>query len=254
MTTAVCISGALRSFLSPTVQNNLFLNFHRIGYHYFLSSDRAISVADERLKILLDNQSVTNTKHGCTLRSCSQSCKKYLKNETLQHFTSRHMQRLDMAIKLSKCFDMIMQRSLRFSFEYIIRIRPDHIFISAYDYLLHRSTSILLSDDNIAISRFTNLKTVFLTPFHVYSTCIPNNQWSLICNRVFTYAEIKSLSRCPPCFPCEPMRLIGVIDNVSLNEIKIDFCSVSFNRENVKGISSSTLTIQKKMQAKCGES
>ena len=221
--TAVCISGTSRSFFDEEVQLS-YLRLHRPGFEYFLSTDivnltrKQHMVHPIRDWIMRDNNegNILSYEHACGTSSCMQT---WL---------------LPMVQRFAYCFNSMKQyeNKKHFSYEYILRLRPDHVFYSrlpSFDSLVKQGT-IHIWDDQIAISHRKDAISVLAIPSLAYSVCHTSEQWKRCCPD-----NGSTMSCSDGNAPCEAFYSISLYSDIKIlqlgwsarmasNKNKYDFC------------------------------
>ena len=207
---AVCISGLLRTFLEPHVQENFVAHLHWPGYKYFLASDRVVDQNDDRLKIPLRNQTQLRLHVG----------RHIIHNKTCPspNMTSRHRQinQINMATRLQSCMSMLLHEEARWSTQhhFVFRVRPDCLFLVRLPHaaVIHQREShgheLLLLDDLLAIAPRRYAAAIYTVPNAVFSSCVTVDAWRYACQRNLDWPTIERMSHCPPCVPCQTMALV----------------------------------------------
>ena len=188
--TAVCVAGALRTFLQPPVQQSFVGNLHHTGHEYFIATDQPrpatakILVAPIRAWIAHGLQQPigdegrpnTPTKDKHPRGRCPRgTCNPF---RFLYPFVER----------LAECYYAIQaeEGSQRLRYSVVLRLRPDHILLRRMP-PVHPVTGwlgvplvpgrILLWDDQISVSRRDDAAAMLLTPVLAYQTCADEKQW-----------------------------------------------------------------------------
>ena len=189
--TAVCLVGALRTFLQLPVQRAFVEHIHHAGYEYFMSTDRQRPVDDVGLAVApirawhadgsaphigLVGRPNTPTRDQLPRGRCPRA--------TCNPF--RFL--LPFARKLAECYYSIQAEEgvRRLRYASVLRLRPDVIFLRPMP-TVHPLGGwlgvqlvpgrVLIWDDQISVSRRQDAAAMLLAPSLSYATCIDEPQW-----------------------------------------------------------------------------
>ncbi|EOD11340.1 hypothetical protein EMIHUDRAFT_214667 [Emiliania huxleyi CCMP1516] len=204
---AVCISGQLRTFLDREVQDGFADQLHRSGYEYFLSTDAPLNQADYRLRIQLRAVHAASEDVARPVGHCPRH-------------TSNHRFLLPMAARLAACYYLMQKEEAErsFSYELVLRVRPDHIFSKRVPPVPHLFPGsalegvIALNDDQVALASRSDAKTMLLVPSISYANCASADEWAQACTCQGceqVNVDAAALGDHLP-VPCCPMKLITV--------------------------------------------
>jgi hypothetical protein len=199
---AVCLSGALRTFLQPPVQRAFSENLHYQGYEYFVSTDRPRPAPELLVVSPVRSWSFASgcandrpTKGGDGIERCDLDrgrpnsaekdqlprgrCPRGTCNpfRFLQPFAARH----------AECYYAIQSEegASRIRYATVLRLRPDHIVLRRLPRVSETGwlgqplvpRRVLLWDDQWALSRRDDAASMLLSPALVYGTCADEAQW-----------------------------------------------------------------------------
>ena len=186
---AVCISGAMRTFLQMEVQEHFVENFHHQGYEYFVSTDTpkpnstALKVSPIRawdvtpndpnnmnLEVGRPNYPGEPHRGPCPPGTCDPG--RFL---------------LPFVQKFAECYYSMLQYEGKKGRQYdlVLRVRPDHLFLKripmatpdGWMNIQLRPGKILLWDDQISAAFREDAATTLLAPSIAYSACTTVRQW-----------------------------------------------------------------------------
>lgn len=199
--TAVCISGTLRTFTTEDVQLS-FMRLHRPGYEYYVSTNKK-----KNGMILIDPIIDWVVRNMDSFDYDETECDK---------FSCMHRNLLTMVQRYAYCYHSIQthEHKLDFKYDYILRIRPDHVFYTPLP-LIKSKNKIALWDDQIAFSHRNHAYSVLAVPSLTYSTCYNISQWREICSE-----PILDTWNCSHGTPCEPMNSIKLYSNAKTYNIE----------------------------------
>jgi len=250
---AVCLSGAMRTFLDPDVQQSMLAWMHKPGYEYFCSFDKPVSNTSWQ-RVLLKPIIGVHVEAG----------EKGWKNMTCRCplGTNMHRHYYPMAHRLLGCRKEILaaERRGKFLYAYILRARPDHLFLrmwwhprellaeiaagqeqrlfATYQQTRNRppfaGADVLIYDDHMAVARRKHLDAILQCPATVYSSCQSVAAWQEACRdtgkgQAFALSkELMSKRMYPWCkndvyvkggAPCCPMGHIRHCANVTVRDV-----------------------------------
>jgi hypothetical protein len=180
---AVCLSGELRSFYQPSVQEGLIKRLDKPGYEYFISTDHGSAAAGPRPESIVStgrgasapwNDSISNdsmgSSEGAVVGSTLSVRSVYVDSgETLRpdrngnehgqlscpRGTMTHPYLFPMTVRFVACARLIFreERQRRFSYTHVIRTRTDLLFVGPFPHpeeaLARANADVLLFDDQV---------------------------------------------------------------------------------------------------------
>jgi hypothetical protein len=180
---AVCLSGELRSFYQPSVQEGLIKRLDKPGYEYFISTDHGSAAAGPRPESIIStgrgasapwNDSISNdsmgSSAGAVVGSTLSVRSVYVDSgETLRpdrngnehgqlscpRGTMTHPYLFPMTVRFVACARLIFreERQRRFSYTHVIRTRTDLLFVGPFPHpeeaLARANADVLLFDDQV---------------------------------------------------------------------------------------------------------
>jgi len=212
METAVCLSGQLRTLLTPAVQDSMISMVHQPANEYFISTEKWLDQHDPRLRISpviavyadtagedLHPDRTNGSKHG--LKAC-------------RNHTMTHPYLFPQAVRWVACQRLLIreEQARRMQYTHVLRIRTDIRFVSplppAPEALALAGRDILLFDDMIALSAREHADALLLNPLLFYRACHGDVEWTRACGRPVDPGELSG-TIWPP---CSPMNLIATYD------------------------------------------
>jgi hypothetical protein len=248
---AVCFSGTLRTFLEPHMQWHFIHHLHRPEYDYFLASDRHVNPRDQRLQLLLRNQTTTRLRDKSKPPNCP-----------ARQMTRRHCTKEFVASRLIGCYHMLLhaetvEAAPPRQYQYVLRLRPDHLFARLFPSVAvlfaeqSGGRELLLWDDSMALARRAHAHALYVIPQQAYRECASVETWNYVCNHTYrsasldapfgyrqvqiaqaSWTDIEALTRCPACSPCVDMALITWFASPKLHwaEMHVEPCAVMLER------------------------
>ena len=193
--TAVCIAGAMRTFLQPVVQEAFVVNVHHRGYEYFVSTDHP-RPPPSRIRVGPIRVWLTVGKANAVLtdgRPDSTEAEQSPRGPCPDHTCNSHRFVLPMAQRLADCYHSIVREEgrRRGLYHAVFRLRPDHLFqrrlpsahtmLSDPAYEASEEGTVLLYDDQMAVARRSDAAAVLMTPVLAYDTCATDSEWRAAC-------------------------------------------------------------------------
>ena len=166
---AVCLSGELRSFYQPSVQEGLIKRLDKPGYEYFISTDHGGRGASAPWNDSISNDSMGSSA-GAVVGSTLSVRSVYVDSgETLRpdrngnehgqlscpRGTMTHPYLFPMTVRFVACARLIFreERQRRFSYTHVIRTRTDLHFVVPFPHpeeaLARANADVLLFDDQV---------------------------------------------------------------------------------------------------------
>lgn len=220
--TAVCIAGAIRTFLDPEVQESFVARLHQPGYDYFVVSDvpyPAARASDIRIAPLrawvyggITGEVDSGRPGGLRVGEIPECAKNSCNAHRYLYYA--------IADRLVECYREIQREEGRRGWRYdtVLKIRPDHYFTHPLPPVgptlahAHPPGTVHIYDDQIALSRREDAAAILLTPVIVYTTCAGYRDWEIACGNI----DQDMFRRCLVYKeePCEPMRLLAAFGRV----------------------------------------
>lgn len=212
--TAVCLSGQLRVFLEPAVQDSLVAHLHHQGYEYFVSTDVVLSPHDGRLKVAPVVAVYTDSGSPLTTDGWRDGGNHH-GQLTCPRGTAAHFYLFPQMVRFVSCHQMIVREETlrKAQYTYVMRTRTDLLFRLPFPAppvalarQTHKAPDLVLFDDQLSVAAREHAATILLNPVLAYRECHDAEQCSLACG--------KSVQECTRvlakgAFPCPPMNLIA---------------------------------------------
>ena len=180
METAVCLSGQLRTLLTPAVQDSMISMVHQPANEYFISTEKWLDQHDPRLRISpviavyadsagedLHPDRTNGNKHG--LKAC-------------RNHTMTHPYLFPQAVRWVACQRLLIreEQARRMQYTHVLRIRTDIRFVSplppAPEALALAGRDILLFDDMIALSAREHADALLTAQSAAILSCLPRRR------------------------------------------------------------------------------
>lgn len=194
--TAVCIAGALRTFLQPVVQQSWLTFLHRSHYEYFVSTDQPINDAAGSLLIAPVRAWIASGPTGFfdDGRPNTPLRDKLPRGRCPRGTCNPFRFLLPFAHRLAELYYALQQEegSRRIRYGHVLRLRPDHLILALLPAVGGTGVppdswlgvplplgTLLLWDDQIMLARRDDAAAALLAPSLAYATCADEAQWKL---------------------------------------------------------------------------